>query len=65
MSKLRLFGLSLVLLSLFSLGGNAASACLTIIVYATNNTTGECREFSSPCAVPKGWTVVSYVGCPA
>jgi hypothetical protein len=66
MSKLRirLFGLSVVLLSLISLGAvPAANACIDVIAYGTNPATGECREFPNPCSVPKGWTI-NYTGCP-
>lgn len=67
MSKLRirLFGLSVVLLSLISLGAAApaANACIDVIAYGTNPETGECREFPNPCSVPKGWTI-NYTGCP-
>lgn len=30
--------------------------CIQIITSAQNPTTGECREFSTPCDVPPGWT---------
>jgi hypothetical protein len=66
MSKLRLIGLSLVVLSLVALGGaNAVAdpqACIDVIAYGTNPETGECYQFPNPCSVPKGWTI-SYQGC--
>ncbi|HEV2843839.1 MAG TPA: hypothetical protein VG477_03255 [Thermoanaerobaculia bacterium] len=64
MSKLRLIGLSLVVLSLVGLGGTSASAgaCIDVIAYGTNPATGECYQFPNPCSVPKGWTI-SYTGC--
>ncbi|HEY9420345.1 MAG TPA: hypothetical protein VIW92_02940 [Thermoanaerobaculia bacterium] len=66
MSKLRLIGLSLVVLSLVALGGTSAVAtaedCIDVIAYGTNPETGECYQFPNPCSVPKGWTI-SYQGC--
>jgi len=29
--------------------------CVQVITPAKNPETGECREFSTPCAVPEGW----------
>jgi hypothetical protein len=63
--KLRLLGLSLVVLSLVAIGGRnaaASSACIDVIAYGTNPATGECRQFPNPCSVPKGW-IISYQGC--
>ncbi|MGD2114037.1 MAG: hypothetical protein PVG07_03230 [Acidobacteriota bacterium] len=31
--------------------------CIQITVWAQNEQTGECQEFSSPCSVPEGWTL--------
>lgn len=33
-------------------------ACIQVITPAKNPQTGECKEFSTPCNVPSGWTVV-------
>lgn len=40
---------------------NAASdmACAQVIQKAQNATTGECRDFSTPCDVPTGWNAVT------
>ena len=65
--KIRLFGLLFLALSLVALATAApapANACADVIVYAINNTTGECREFPTPCSIPRGWTFYSYTGCP-
>ena len=58
-SKLRLFGLSLVLLGSAVLGGRPASAddCIDVVMYAVNPQTGQCSQVS-PCAIPQGWIVV-------
>lgn len=69
MSRLRLLGVSLAILSVFALGGAAASAiqpqyCIDVIAYGTNPETGECYEFPNPCSVPQGW-IISYTGCAA
>ncbi len=32
--------------------------CIQVTVYACNDKTGECREFRTPCDVPKGWRIV-------
>jgi tetratricopeptide (TPR) repeat protein len=32
--------------------------CIQVITPAKNPQTGECKEFSTPCEVPKGWTKV-------
>jgi len=63
--KIRLFGLAFILASLFSLGTVArpANACIDMVVWAINPATGECREFGTPCQVPKGWTVYYYDVC--
>ena len=56
--KLRLFGLSLVLISVFGLGsGLSASECIDVVVWAINPATGECRQFPNPCSVPSGWKI--------
>lgn len=39
-----------------------APNCIQVITPAYNPATGECREFPTPCAVPKGW-IVSRGGC--
>lgn len=65
--KVRLCGLLLLAASLVALAVTApapANACIDVIVYAINNTTGECREFPTPCSIPKGWHFYSYSGCP-
>jgi len=62
---LRLAGLAFIILSLAALGGVATPAvadCMDVICYGTNPATGECREFSTPCAVPPGWTI-NFTGC--
>jgi hypothetical protein len=69
MSRLRLIGLSLAILSVFALGVPAASAiqpqaCIDVIAYGTNPATGECYEFPNPCSIPQGW-IISYTGCAA
>lgn len=63
-TKLRLIGLSLVVLSLAALGGTSAVAqdCIDVVAYGTNPETGECYQFPNPCSVPKGWTI-NYQGC--
>jgi hypothetical protein len=61
--KLRLVGLAFIGLSLLPLGVRTASACIDVIVWATNPQTGECREFATPCQVPPGW-VINHTGCP-
>ena len=33
--------------------------CVQVITPAKNNTTGECKNYSTPCDVPSGWTKVS------
>ena len=63
--KLRLLGLSLVVLSLVAIGGRNAAAgpdCIDVVAYGTNPATGECLQFPNPCSVPEGWTI-SYQGC--
>jgi len=57
--KIRLFGLALVLVSVFGLGGRSLSAgdCIDVVVWAINPATGECRQFPNPCSVPAGWKV--------
>jgi hypothetical protein len=65
--KLRLAGLSFIVLSLLALGASVAPAsasgnCIQVIAYGTNPKTGECRQFPTPCDVPPGWTI-SYTGC--
>lgn len=37
---------------------SAADVCIQVIQPATNNTTGVCKEFPTPCDVPSGWTSV-------
>ncbi len=37
--------------------------CIQVITPAKNPTTGECKEFPTPCDVPKGWTKVN--ACPS
>jgi hypothetical protein len=32
--------------------------CAQVITPAKNNTTGECKDFPTPCDVPSGWTTV-------
>ena len=63
---LRLAGLAFIALSLAALGGVAAPAvagdCIEVICYGTNPANGECRQFSTPCAVPPGWTI-NFTGC--
>ena len=62
--KFRLFGLSLVVLSLVAMGGTSATAqeCIDVVAYGTNPETGECYQFPNPCSVPKGW-IINYQGC--
>lgn len=36
--------------------------CIQLITYARNKNTGECREFPTPCDVPRGWEKVDK--CP-
>ncbi len=33
--------------------------CIQVITYAKNPLTGECKQYSTPCDVPAGWTVVN------
>jgi hypothetical protein len=61
--KLRLIGLAFIGLSLLPLGARTASACIDLVVWATNPKTGECREFGTPCQVPQGW-IINHTGCP-
>lgn len=57
--------------SLFTIGtvatiaatSSPAGACIDVIQPAINPATGECREFNTPCQVPKGW--VKVAACPA
>lgn len=37
----------------------AATACIQVIQPAKNITTGECKNFPTPCDVPSGWNAVS------
>lgn len=63
--KIRLLGLSFVVLSLVAMGGRNAAAgpdCIDVVAYGTNPATGECLQFPNPCSVPEGWTI-SYQGC--
>jgi hypothetical protein len=65
--KLRLAGLSFIVLSLLALGGSVTPAsarpnCIQVIAYGTNPKTGECRQFPTPCDVPAGW-IINYTGC--
>ncbi len=57
--KIRLFGLALVLISAAGFGGAGLSAsdCIDVVVWAINQTTGECRQFPNPCSVPPGWKI--------
>ena len=41
--------------------GGGPTLCIQVITPAQNLLTGECRDFSTPCDVPEGWTV----GCAA
>ncbi|NVB82695.1 MAG: hypothetical protein HOV81_30240 [Kofleriaceae bacterium] len=63
--KFRLFAATLVLASVFVLGATQkeAGACIDVITPAYNPATGECREFATPCSVPKGW--IKVASCPA
>jgi hypothetical protein len=63
--KFRLFAATLVIASVFSLGATTkeVGACLQVITPAYNPVTGECREFSTPCSVPRGW--IKVAACPA
>ena len=36
--------------------------CIQVITAARNPTSGECRDFKTPCDVPKGWTKVKSCG---
>lgn len=38
------------------------SACIQVVTPAKNSTTGECREFPTPCDVPAGWKKVDSCG---
>jgi hypothetical protein len=68
MSRLRLIGVSLALLSVLALGGPASAIqpqfCIDVIAYGTNPETGECHQYPNPCSVPQGW-IISYTGCAA
>jgi hypothetical protein len=61
--KLRLAGLTFILLSMLAMGGKAvAEDCLDVMTYAGPPGTSECYEFSNNC-IPQGW--VTYLGgCP-
>ena len=63
--KLRVSALVLVMASMVALGGSlteAGTVCAQVITPAVNPLTGECREFPTPCDVPRGWIKVSF--CP-
>ena len=59
--KFRLFAATLVLIPVLAFASTTqnAGACIQVIQPAYNPLTGECREFSTPCAVPPGWIKVS------
>ena len=38
--------------------GKNRKLCIQVITYAVNPLTGECKEFPTPCDVPKGWKIV-------
>lgn len=38
---------------------DSGKQCAQVVTPATNNSTGEYREFPTPCDVPAGWTVVN------
>lgn len=63
--KLRLAGLTFIVMSLLVLGGNVASAgeCIDVVVYGANPQTLECYQFPNPCSVPQGWIIYTD-GCP-
>lgn len=55
----RIFFLSMLLLGLSPiLSTEAAPACVQVVQYAENSTTGECQAYATPCDVPTGWTPV-------
>lgn len=35
---------------------NSGKLCIQVITPATNDATGECKEYPTPCDVPAGWT---------
>lgn len=61
--KLRLAGLTFILLSLLVMGGKAfADDCATVITYAGPPDHSACYEFSTNC-IPEGW-ITYQGGCP-
>lgn len=45
-------------LSTISFEDSSSDVCIQVITPARNSTTGEIREFPTPCAVPVGWEVI-------
>ena len=39
-------------------------ACIQVISYATNPTTGSCQEFPTPCDIPSGWLTCEVEATP-
>jgi len=61
--KLRLAGLTFILLSLSVMGGKAAALdCLDVMTYAGPPDHSACYEFSNNC-IPEGW-ITYQGGCP-
>lgn len=46
-------------------GGNNGRVCIQVITPATNEKTGECKEFPTPCDVPDGWEKINQLMCPS
>ena len=63
--RYRLFAAALVVGSAITIGATSTEvgACIDVIQPAINPVTGECREFPTPCQVPRGWVKVR--SCPA
>lgn len=45
-------------LSTITFGASSGDVCIQVITPARNSSTGEIREFPTPCAVPVGWEVI-------
>lgn len=72
--KVRLFGVALILLSVFAVDNARVSAdacprrhfdgvCIQVITYARNPHTGHCCQYPNPCVVPEGWETFTSPDC--
>ena len=73
-SRLRLLGLTFILVSFVALDGLKAQGnsengcprsrsnepCIQVIVFAQNPGNGRCCQFPNPCSVPPGWGDVFF-----